>query len=428
MTTTDNLLGALGAAITPFIADKMPERDIRPERRRRRHLVISVDDHLVEPPTMFQGRLPKRFADRAPRVVENEAGNQQWVFDEAVLTQIGINAVVGQPRDRVMVEPVRFDEMRRGTWDIHERIVDMDVDGVYASLCFPSVVGFAGVRLQALPDQEYAWATLQAWNDWHIEEWAGTYPGRIIPCQIPWLNDSRRGAEEIRRNAARGFKAVTFPELPGKLGLAPLTSAFWDPIWEACEETGTVVCVHTGSSGLPTMTEGAVESVGSLFGTGYALITAIEWLHSGIGARFPGIKVCLSEGGIGWVAALYDRLEHQEGYRDAKPNWSIGGDPDRTGLTVGDPVLTEILRRNFWFCTLDDPSAIPQRERIGPDKIVFEVDYPHSDTGWPDSQSRISRLLEGVPATDAEKIAWRNAAELFNHPVPDMVQRDPETF
>jgi predicted TIM-barrel fold metal-dependent hydrolase len=176
------------------------------------------------------------------------------------------------------------------------------------------------------------------------------------------------------------------------------------------------------------MTEGSVQAVGTLFGSGHSMVTAIEWLHAGIAARYPGIKICLSEGGIGWIPCLMDRLDHQEGYRDAKPNFAIGGDPDRTGLTVGDPMLRETLNRNFWFCTLDDPSTIPLRHRIGMDKIMFEVDYPHADSSWPNTQARLDEMLRDVPDDEADKIAWQTAAELFGHPVPDALRSDPERF
>ena len=415
------------SAAAPFSA-KSPQLHEAPERRARSRVIVSIDDHLVEPPDMFEGRMPKKFADRAPRVVETDDGAHQWVLDGAVLTQIGINAVVGQNRDEVLVEPTRFEDMRPGTYDVHARIRDMDIDGVYASLCFPSLVGFAGIRLQGLKDQEFGLAAMRAWNDWHIEDWVGAYPERFIPCQIPWLNDARVGAEEIRRNAQRGFRAVTFPELPGKLGFAPLVSAYWDPLFEACEETGTVVCVHTGSAGNPVMTEGSEQSLGTLFGSGHSMITAIEWVHAGIAARYPDIKICLSEGGIGWVPCLLDRLEHQERYRDAKAHFQIGGDPDRTGLAVGDPMLRETLSRNYWFCTLDDPSTIALRHRIGIDKIMFEVDYPHADSSWPNTQSRFEHILRDVPEHEREMIAWKTAADLFEHPVPASVVADPESY
>ena len=105
-----------------------------PPRAPRRYTLISVDDHIVEPPDTFTGRLPQRFADRAPKVVDTADGGQTWVYDDQVLPNVGFNAVVGRPVSEYGFEPVRFDEMRRGAWDIDERVRDMDLNGVYASL------------------------------------------------------------------------------------------------------------------------------------------------------------------------------------------------------------------------------------------------------------------------------------------------------
>ena len=173
-----------------------------PERAERRYTVISVDDHVVEPPDAFAGRLPSAFADRAPRVVERDDGSEAWVFEGQELPNVGFNAVVGRPVTEYSFEPTRFDEMRRGAWDITARIADMDLNGVYASVCFPSFLpGFAGQRLQQLTDDaELALACVRAWNDWVIEAWAGAAPERMIPLQIPYLLDpdgrGRRGPAE----------------------------------------------------------------------------------------------------------------------------------------------------------------------------------------------------------------------------------------
>ncbi|HXA32277.1 MAG TPA: hypothetical protein VNV87_08465, partial [Acidimicrobiales bacterium] len=199
-----------------------------PPRADRKYTIISADDHIVEPPHVFEGRVEKRFADRAPRIVEKEDGTETWVYDGTELPNVGFNAVVGRPVDEWRMEPTRFDEMRTGAWDIHQRIADMDLNGIYASLNFPSFLpGFAGQRIQVGRDPELALATVRAWNDWHLEEWAGTYPGRIIPCQLPYLLDPQVAADEVRRNAERGFKAVTFSEGPYALGLPSLHSGHW---------------------------------------------------------------------------------------------------------------------------------------------------------------------------------------------------------
>src|ERR1700728_4244368 len=92
-----------------------------PEPRPVHYTVISVDDHLVEPPDMFEGRLPARFAELAPRIIENEHGHQVWLFEGGVYTQVAMNAVSGRRPEFIKVEPTRFEDMRRGCWDIDAR-------------------------------------------------------------------------------------------------------------------------------------------------------------------------------------------------------------------------------------------------------------------------------------------------------------------
>src|SRR5580698_4681727 len=224
-----------------------------PEPRTRSFTVISVDDHLIEPPDLFEGRMPKRFSTRAPRVVESqESDSQAWLYEDNLFTTIGLNAVVGRPKEEWSLEPTRFDAMRRGCWDITARIADMDAAGIWASLCFPSVIaGFAGTVFWRSKDPQLGLACVQAWNTWHHEIWASTHPERIIPPQITWLGDPHIAATEVRRNAELGFRALSFPEDPARLGLPSVHTDYWDPLLSACEETGTVVCLHTGSGGWP---------------------------------------------------------------------------------------------------------------------------------------------------------------------------------
>ena len=164
---------------------------------------------------------------------------------------------------------------------------------------------------------------MRAYNDWHLEAWCGAHPDRFIPNQIAFLRDPEVAADEIRRNAARGFKAVTFSEAPDKLGLPTIHSGYWDPLFAACEETETVLCLHVGSSGTsPTTSADAPPEIPAVLFGAYGMYSAVDWLYSKIPVRFPDIKICLSEGGIGWVAGIIDRLDHcykyQLGYL---PTW-----------------------------------------------------------------------------------------------------------
>lgn len=394
-----------------------------PQRAERRYTVISVDDHIVEPPHTFEGRVPAALADRAPRLVETSPGGPEtWVYDGHELPNVGFNAVVGRPVAEYGFEPTRFDQMRRGAWDIHERVKDMDLNGVYASLNFPSFLpGFAGQRLQQVTkDRALAEACVRAWNDWHIEEWAGSYPDRIVPCQIPWLLDPELGARMIHENAERGFHAVTFSENPASLGYPTIHSGHWDPFLRACAETGTVVNLHIGSSGSsPTTTDDAPPDVTGVLFFAYAIYAAVDWLYSGVPVRFPELKICMSEGGIGWVAGLMDRLDHMLSYHEMYGTWAALGEE----LTPA-----EVFKRNFWFCAVEDQSSFVQRERIGIENILLEADYPHCDSTWPHTQQTIHEEIGDLPPEDIRRITWQNASELYQHPVPEAVQDDPDAY
>jgi predicted TIM-barrel fold metal-dependent hydrolase len=384
----------------------LPDPDPRPIN----YTIISVDDHLVEPPDMFEGRLPGRFQTLAPRVVTTEEGHEVWQFDGKVFMQVGLNAVVGRPRQDWKVEPTRFDEMRPGCYDIHARIRDMDINGVWASVNFPSqITGFCGSVFSRCSDPALGLAVTKAWNDWFFDEWYSPCPDRIVPMGITWLADASLGASEIRRNAARGFRSVTLPEQPHRLGLPSIFSGWWDPIIEACAETDTVISLHVGSSGMSPSAEDApmVQLGATLFGQ-LSLGACAEWLWSRYAVRYPTLKIAMSEGGIGWVAMLIDRLENivdRSGYgRDFD---------DLTGLRPAD-----VLRRNFWFCTIDDPSTLCTRSTIGVDHICFETDYPHGDGTWPDSQAVFARYFGDLPTDEVAKISHENAAALYRHPLP----------
>jgi predicted TIM-barrel fold metal-dependent hydrolase len=382
-----------------------------PEPREVRYTVISVDDHLVEPPDMFEGRLPAQYQDLAPKIVTNKKGHEVWEFDGNTYTQVGMNAVAGRRMETMKMEPSRFVDMRPGCYDIHERIKDMDINGVWASLNFPSMIsGFCGRVFTHASDPELGKAVTKAWNDWVFEEWYSPYPDRIIPLGITYLNDPEFGAAEIYRNAERGFRSVALPERPHKIDLPSIFLPYWEPIIAACAETDTVVSLHVGSSGMGEYPEGSwnvgVQLGATLFGQ-LSLTACAEWLWSEWPVKYPNLKVAMSEGGIGWVAMLIDRLDNII---------------DRSGYGAGwDMRPADVLRRNFWWCTLDDPSTIDTRHTIGVENIMVETDFPHGDGTWPDTQDVIERYWGHIPADELRMMCCENAAKLFRHPLPDTV-------
>jgi predicted TIM-barrel fold metal-dependent hydrolase len=392
-----------------------------PAPRAVKYTVISVDDHLVEPAHMFEGRVPAKFADQAPRVVEDEEGHQSWRFDGKNYDEVGVSASVGRKRG-YKLEPFRFDQMRRGCWDIEARVSDMDINGVWASVNFPSfITGFCGRVFAQCSDPELGLAVTRAWNDWLFEEWYSPHKDRIIPLGITFLTDPAVAAAEIRRNAERGFRSVSMPERPHAIGLPSLFSGYWDPVIAACAETGTVISLHVGSSG------GYPSPADAPRGTGFALSTTLfgqlslaactEWLYSGYPMKHPELKIAMSEGGIGWVPMLIDRLDNmidRSGYAKG----------EELGLEMAHTWTTrpaEVLRRNFSFCTIDDPSTIELRHIIGVENIMVETDYPHGDGTWPDTQAVIEKVWGHIPDNELRAMCCENAARVFRHPLPETV-------
>ena len=374
------------------------------------YTLISVDDHLVEPAHMFEGRLPAKFQPAAPRIIETPAGHEVWEFEGETFTQVGMNAVAGRRPESVKVEPFRFEQMRPGCYDVEARIADMDINGMWATLNFPSQIsGFCGRVFFNAKDRELGIECVRAWNDWFFEEWYQPHPDRIIPLGIAFLSDPEVAAEEIRRNADRGFKSITLPERPHNIGLPSLWDrSHWDPIIRACVDTETVISLHVGSSGLTSFPIGSpgLQLGATLFGQ-LSLGACAEWLWSAYPADYPDLKIAMSEGGIGWVAMLLDRLDNLV---------------DRSGYGLGwKDRPADVLKRNFWFCTIDDPSTIDTRHRIGVDHIMVEVDYPHGDSTWPDTQEVLHQAWGHLPAAELRAICSENAARLYRHPLPQRV-------
>ena len=178
-----------------------------PTPRAVQYTVISVDDHVVEPAHTFEGRLPAKLQSRAPKIVETRKGHEVWEFEGQRYTQVGMNAVAGRRPETIRLEPFRFDQMRAGCYDVDARLRDMDVNGVWASLNFPSqITGFCGRVFFDVRDRDLGVACVRAWNDWLCEEWYERHPTRIIPLGIAYLADARaRGSRRFVATPSEGF-------------------------------------------------------------------------------------------------------------------------------------------------------------------------------------------------------------------------------
>jgi len=379
-------------------------------------VLVSVDDHVVEPPHLFEGRLPSKYVDLAPRFVTREDGTNAWRYEGQEMANVALNAVVGRPPEEYGIEPTSFAELRPGCYDINER--DMDANGVLGSLCFPSFPQFCGQMFANTKDKELALALVQAYNDWHIEEWCGTHPGRFIPCVLPAPWDPAVMAAEVRRTARKGAHAVTFSENPSKLGWPSLHSDHWDPFWQACSDEQVVVCMHIGSSSQLVITAPDAPFDCLLTLTPMNIVqAAADLVWSPVLRKFPLLKVALSEGGIGWVPYFLERVDYNYERHHA---W--------TGQDFGDRLPSEVFNDHVLLCFIDDRFGMASHEFLDLDHVMWECDYPHSDSTWPASPEKVLEHFEtvsGISDHDIDRITHLNAMKHFSYaPFPLLGGKD----
>jgi predicted TIM-barrel fold metal-dependent hydrolase len=380
-------------------------------------ILVSVDDHVIEPPGVFDGRLPGRYADAAPRFVRRADGTMAWVYEGVEIPNTAANAVAGRPKSEYGFEPVCIEEIRPGCYDVDARVKDMDANGVLGSMCFPSFVRFCGQLFLEHGDRDQSAAMVRGYNDWHIEEWAGTHPGRFIPLALPIIWDPRLSAVEVQRVAAKGCHAVTFSSHPHALGLPTLYTDHWDPFWRACQEEGTVVCMHLGSSSTVPMTspDAPIEVIYSLSPIGL-MEAASDILWSPVFRKFPGLRIALSEGGVGWVPYFLERVDYI--YRHTQ-HW--------TGMDLGGRLPSEVFKEHVILCFIDDLVGVENRHHLNVDNVAWECDYPHSDTTWPKSPEAAMRYLAGLPDAEIDKITHLNAMRHFQYDPFACIPREQAT-
>ncbi len=366
-------------------------------------ILVSVDDHVVEPPGMFDNHVPARWKEYAPRSVKRDDGTDVWVYEGNEIPNIGLNAVAGRPPEEYNIEPTRYEEIRPGCYDVDERLKDMNANGVLASMCFPSFVQFCGQLFSKSNDLDVGLVLLKAYNDWHIDEWCGSHPGRFIPLSIPPIWDPQLMAEEVHRVAGKGCHAVTFSEDPAKLGWPHIFGGHWDPFFAACEEEGTVICLHIGSSStMLGLAPGAPIDVMITQTPLNAMQAASDLLWSPVLRQFPNLQFALSEGSIGWLPYWLERVDYV--YQQHR-FW--------THQDFGDQLPSAVARDHFTFCFISDEAGLEARHRIGVDQITWECDYPHSDSSWPHSPESLYKQLHGVSDEEIDKITHANAMRIF---------------
>jgi predicted TIM-barrel fold metal-dependent hydrolase len=257
-------------------------------------------------------------------------------------------------------------------------------------------------------DKELALLCVEAYNDWMVEEWCGGSGGRLLPlCLVP-LWDVELAVAEVQRNAARGVRAVAFSELPTFLDLPSIYSGYWDPLFDVCQQTGTVLCMHIGSgTKTPSTSSDAPDAVPAtiLFGNSVGSVT--DYLFSGVLHRYPGLKLLFAECQIGWIPYLLERADDV---------WSTHRGWSNSQLYCPEPPSTYYYRQ-ITTCFFKDPVGVSLLDQVGLANVVFETDYPHQDGTWPHSRQAAAEQFGHLPQQSINRIARNNAIDLLGLPL-----------
>ena len=390
--------------------------------------IISVDDHVMEPPTVWSDRLPEKYKALGPTMHrrkvaemtfvggvfayrESNAGEEGtwcdwWDIEDLRYPLTRVMAAAGVPREEITVTPITMEDMRKGCWDPTARLEDMDLNWVEASLSFPTFPRFCGQTFLEREDKVLADLCVKAYNDWQFDEWCAGSNGRLIPLPIIQLWDVNLAAAEIRRNAARGAHAVAFSEIPPFLGLPSIhdPDGYWDPFFEACAETETVVSMHIGSSSkMPSTSADAPPAVSSTLTSMNAAMSLTDYLMSGVLERFPTLQLAYSEGQIGWIPYVLDRAD-----KVWAENRGWGGVADKVKVPP-----SQAYREHVFGCFFDDPHGLKSLDEIGVETVTFETDYPHSDSTWPHSRKVAMDIMRDLDDDTIVQIVRTNAIRML---------------
>lgn len=364
--------------------------------------VISTDDHAWEKRDTWTSRVPARFRDDCPQV-RREDGMDYWVFAGERMRALGTGVAAMRPeRDAVKI----WEDVPPAAYDARERLKLMDADGVGAEVLFPQAVGFGGGPvLSTRGDPELREACIRAYNDYQAEEWLGVSP-RYVPQALAAMWDVELAVAEVRRAHSIGHKALVWTGAPQAMGFPHFNESHWDPLWSTLQELDMPVALHIGGAGpqaplwdgFNTMTRLAMVSTMAITSNVQVIANV---LFSGVLNRFPRLKFVSVESGCGWVPYLLETADHQW---EAQRLWKHGMEQKPS----------EYFRRNcyvnFWY----EVSGVKLREMVGIDNMMWEADFPHPTSTYPDSKKVIEQGLAGVPEDEREKLLHGNAVRVFN--------------
>ena len=362
---------------------------------------VSADGHVVEPADLWTTRMDKPFRDRAPRV-EARPDADYYIIDGLSPFPVGLEGATMEDKIAGEIHTVvgrRHAETRPGAWDPQARLADQDMDHVRAEVIYP---GLFGLQFWTAPDVEYQRECWRVYNDW-LSEFCAAAPGRLLGAGfLPMKGPIEWAIEEAQRIATKpGLYSLSIPAEANR----SYRHAEFDPLWEMLQDIGLPVSIHSGTSTGEPFAE-KFERLGMGMGIIDTKISLPmhalgDLIWSALPQRYPKLKFVIVEGGIGWIASVLRLMDHwwTDHYRWMEPKL--------------DEAPSTYFKRQFWATFEDDRAGILTRELIGVDRLMWGLDYPHTEGTFPHSQEQILRDFMGVPEDEVYQMVVSNAADLY---------------
>jgi len=370
--------------------------------------VISVDDHVVEPPDLWvQSISQAKWGARIPHVATQADGTERWVIDGQVRASSSL-APTGALSNNRGLEPQTWREVPKSASEPQARLAVMDSDGVDCSVLYPLAAGISGEAIVAIKDLELQIECARIYNDWIIGVWAAFSP-RFVPQAILPAGSIEAATAEAKRAVGRGHKGVIMPAQPSQIYPASphLYKPDWDPLWSTIQELDVPVCFHAGSApsvmfeispAYDAAGARAFDNVRQAAGSA-ALINGM--VLSGILYRFPKLQPVFAGSAIDYVPFALEALDHQWERQRLAENEGFAERP------------SEVFRRQCYVTTWKEKVGLRNRNYVGSDRILWESEFPRSASTYPETARMIEANFAEVSAEDRELILWRNAARLY---------------
>ena len=376
---------------------------------------ISGDSHLETSPERWTHRIDAKFRDRGPRRLRMSNGSDALVIEGAPPTEFPFDLYGGKGREQWQPVGQTYDNTP-GTGPAAQRVSEMDADGIGAEILFPGQV--TGPKFwRNIKDNDAYQAVVRGWNDWLAEEYCSVDPRRLIGVGVIPATNLDSAIAEMAHCKKLGFRTVVISSFPS--GFAH-PSPEDDRFWAASLDMEMPVCIHVDidRSLLPgpvyrwpkedreILKHTDLVLQVSRFGRA-AGINAVQLVLSGLFDRFPDLKIDLAENQLGWAPFFME-----QGDTRYKRHWKwtaemLGWTPLKRGLP------SEYIREHFYWGFQDDKVGVEMRNHFNIDRLIWATDFPHQESEWPNSESIVENIFEGVPEDEKRKMTIENAVRFF---------------